>query len=381
MVVDEPEHGTLDFDPDGSFTYTPDLNYHGPDSFTFKANDGSLDSNVATVSITVTPVNDPPVATDETATTAEDTPISFTQADLAGDDTDVDADTLTVTAVGNAVNGTVIDNGDGTFTFTPAAHFHGTASFEYTVSDGHGGTDIGLVTITVTPVADDPIAVDDTRTVFEDSEDNPVVVLTNDSDPDGDTFTVTEVGTPSHGDVSLGPSGITYTPDADYFGPDSFTYTITDSTGRTDSATVHVTVTPVNDPPVANNDSATVAEDSIDHSIDVLANDNDGVDAGETLTVTAVSDPAHGTAVIGPGGTSVLYTPDPNYFGPDSFTYTISDGNGGTATATVDVTVTAVNDAPVAVDDTAATQEDTDVTLTEADLKGTTPTLTTRMLN
>ena len=124
-----------------------------------------------------------------------------------------------------------------------------------------------------------------------------------------------------------------YTPDPDYFGPDSFTYTISDGNGGTATATVAVTVTNVNDNPVATDDSATVAEDSTGNVINVLVNDNDGVDEGETLTITAVSDPAHGTAAIGAGGTSVLYTPDPDYFGPDSFTYTITDGNGGTDTA------------------------------------------------
>ena len=124
-------------------------------------------------------------------------------------------------------------------------------------------------------------------------------VLANDNDgPDtGETLTVTVVGNPPNGTAAIittpGPDfgKVSYTPDADFFGTDTFTYTISDGNGGTDTATVTVTVTNVNDDPVANDDSATVAEDTLDNVIDVLANDNDGPDTGETLTVTAVSNP------------------------------------------------------------------------------------------
>ncbi|HEU5491676.1 MAG TPA: Ig-like domain-containing protein, partial [Gaiellaceae bacterium] len=161
---------------------------------------------------------------------------------------------------------------------------------------------------------------------------------------------------------------------ANYFGPDSFTYTIQDNgqSGsppaddfKSDTATVSVTVTPVNDPPDAVDDSKTVAEDSGANSIDVLDNDSEGPtnESSQTLTITGVSTPAHGTAVVDNNGTpgnpaddTITYTPAANYFGPDSFTYTIQDnGQSGSPpaddfksdTATVSVTVTAVNDAPV----------------------------------
>ena len=119
------------------------------------------------------------------------------------------------------------------------------------------------------------------------------------------------------------------------------------ATAAPTTATVNVTVTNVNDNPVANDDTATVAEDSGATAINVLANDNDGVDAGETLTVIGVTQGINGTVTF--TATGVSYTPNANYFGPDSFTYTLSDGNGGTATATVRVTVTSVNDAPASV--------------------------------
>ncbi len=139
-----------------------------------------------------------------------------------------------------------------------------------------------------------------------------------------------------------------------YNGPDSFSYTVGDGNGGSATATVTVTVTGVNDGPVAVDDAATTAEDTAT-TVAVLTNDTD-LD-GDTLAVSSVSTPAHGTAVV--EGLAVLYTPAANYNGPDSFTYTVGDGNGGSATATVTVTVTGVNDGPVAVDDAATTAEDT----------------------
>src|SRR4030095_3857783 len=149
--------------------------------------------------------------------------------------------------------------------------------------------------------------------------------------------------------ITGGGTGVSYTPAANYFGSDTFTSATRAGKGGTDTATVSVTVTNVNDPPDAVNDTATVAEDSGPNAIDVRANDTIAPDTGETLTVTGKANGTHGTVAITGGGTGVSYTPELNYFGGDSFTYTISDGNGGTDTATVNVTVTAVNDAPVLV--------------------------------
>ena len=162
-----------------------------------------------------------------------------------------------------------------------------------------------------------------------------------------------------HGDLHGRPASATR-PTANYFGADSFTYTISDGNGGSATATVNVTVTPVNDNPVANADSATVAEDSGVTDIAVCANDNIGPDTGETLTVTAVT--ARPTARRPSRATGVSYTPNANYFGSDSFTYTIGDGNGGSATATVTITVTSVNDNPVAIDDSSTVAEDSGVT-------------------
>jgi large repetitive protein len=344
-------------------TYTPNANFFGSDSFTYTVNDGRGLTDTATVSITVTPVNDPPDAVNDSATVVEDSGANAINV-LANDTFAPDAgETLTITSVTQGANGSVAITGGGTgVTYTPNANFFGSDSFTYTISDGNGGTDTATVSITVTNVNDNPTANNDSATVAEDSGANAINVLANDSSaPDtGETLTITSVTQGANGSVAITDGGTTvsYTPNANFFGSDSFTYTISDGNGGSATATVNVTVTNVNDPPDAVNDSATVAEDSGANAINVLANDTFAPDAGETLTISAVTQGANGSVAITGGGTGLTYTPNANFFGTDSFTYTISDGNGGSDTATVSITVTNVNDPPDAVNDSATVVED-----------------------
>ena len=181
-----------------------------------------------------------------------------------------------------------------------------------------------------------PVAVDDTATVAEDSE-LSVAVLSNDSDADGDTLTIESFTQGTNGSVVISGSNLVYTPSANFNGSDSFTYTINDGTGLTDTATVSVTVTAVNDNPVANDDSATTEED-VAVTISLVANDTD-ID-GDSLSIESVSTASNGSVVNNGNGT-VTYTPNAGFFGSDSFTYVVSDGSA-TDTATVRVTVTEV---------------------------------------
>jgi hypothetical protein len=203
------------------------------------------------------------------------------------------------------------------------------------------------VSVTVGGLNDPPVAVDDTATVAEDSVSNQVDVLVNDVDPDGDNLTIVSVSNPPHGSTSTDGNYTFYTPDSDYVGADSFSYTVSDGFGGIDTATVFVTVSPVNDPPSAVDDYVSVAEDSSNSLIDVLVNDVD-ID-GDDLDVSGVTQPAYGSVTFTVD--FVYYTPDPDYTGADQFNYTVSDGNGGSDTATVFVTVTGVNDPPVANND------------------------------
>jgi CshA-type fibril repeat protein len=350
-------NGTVTINPDGTLTYTPTANFNGTATITYTINDGNGNTDTATVTVTVTAVNDAPVAANDSATTAEDTPVS---GNVLTNDSDVDGNPLSVASftVGGTTyaagttatlpQGTLVVNANGTYTFTPAANFNGTLpTVTYVTSDGQGASASATLAITVTPVNDPPVAVADTATT---NEDTPVTipVLTNDSDPDGDPLTVTAATAPN-GTVTINPDGtVTYTPNPNYAGPtDTITYTITDPSGATSTATVTVTVTPVNDPPVAVADTATTNEDT-PVTIPVLTNDSDP--DGDPLTVTAATAP-NGTVTINPDGT-VTYTPNPNYAGPtDTITYTITDPSGATSTATVTVTVVPVNDPPVAVND------------------------------
>ena len=353
-VVTSPAHGSLS-GPLPNLTYTPALNYNGPDSFTFKVNDGSLDSNIATVSITVNPVNDPPDAKDDAATTAEDTPVMIS---VLANDTDVEGDVLTLSSVTPPANGTVVINAIGTVTYTPTTNFNGTDSFTYTVSDGNGGTDTATVSVTVTPVNDAPDARDDTATTPEDTAVN-ISVLANDMDPDGDTLAVERVTQPAHGTVTINvDKTVRYTPDANYNGVDAFTYTVNDGNGGTDTATVTVTVSPVNDAPVAVNDSYRTDEDTpLRVTVPgVLGNDTDP--EGDRLVALLVTSPARGVLGWNADG-SFTYTPAANFNGSDSFTYRANDGSLSSNITTISITINPVNDAPVANNDSYATNQNT----------------------
>jgi hypothetical protein len=366
----------------GQLVFAPAANYNGPASFSYTVSDGTTTAT-ANVSGTVTPVNDAPVANNDSFAVAEDGSVTI---DVLANDTDIDGDVLTITQVnGQAITdggaAVAVTNGSvslvaGQLVFAPAADYNGPASFSYTVSDGTT-TATANVSGTVTPVNDAPVANNDSFTVAEDGS-VTIDVLANDTDVDGDALTITQVNgqaitdggasvAVTNGSVSLVASQLVFTPAANYNGPASFSYTVSDGT-TTATANVSGTVTPVNDAPVANNDSFTVAEDG-SVTIDVLANDTD-ID-GDALTITQVNGQAitHGGAAVSVSNGSVslvggqlVFTPSANYNGPASFSYTVSDGTT-TATANVSGTVTPVNDAPVADDDSFTVAEDGSVTV------------------
>ena len=344
----EGAHGSVAITGGGTgLTYTPNANYCGPDSFTYTINGGSQ----ATVAITVTCVDDSPVAVNDSSTVQEDS--SATPIDVLANDTDLDSGPKSIASKTNGAHGSVAITGGGTgLTYTPNANYCGPDSFTYELTPGGSQA---TVAVTVTCVDDPPAAVNDSATVAEDSSATIVDVLPNDTDIDGGPKSVASKTNGAHGSVAIfgGGAGVTYTPNPDYCGPDSFTYSLAPG-GST--ATVAMTVSCVDDPPVAVNDSAAIPEDAAATAIDVLANDTD-VD-GDSKTITAKTEGAHGSVAITGGGTGLTYTPNANYCGPDSFTYTI---NGGSQ-ATVAITVTCVDDSPVAVNDSSTVQEDSSAT-------------------
>lgn len=314
---------------------------------------------VVAVTEAPTTFNNNPVAGDDAARTAEDTPVTIP---VLANDSDVDDDKLAVTAFSDAVGGRVTC-GPQDCTFTPDPDFNGAATFTYTVTDGFGGSDTGAVRVTVSPVNDAPEALADSAAT-QTGTPVRINVLANDTDVDGDPLTVTITSMPSNGAVSCSGGLCTYTPGPGFVGSDRFTYTASDGKGGTSMAAVSVQVTatapPPNTAPVATDDAVTVAEDSVT-DIPVTANDRDA-DAGQTLAVIGATRPLHGSVVC--SGTTCRYVPDLDFNGTDSFRYTVSDGAGGSATATVRITVTPVEDPPIAAHDAAVTAPNSPIAIT-----------------
>ncbi len=210
-LVTAPEHGTLT-GAGASFTYAPSANFNGTDSFTFQASDGVNNSNLATVTLTVDAVNDPPVAAANSAILAED---SFALVPLPA--TDVDGDPLSYSIVDEPAHGSLSGSG-ASRTYTPDSNYNGSDSFTFVANDGTAGSNIAMVSLAVVPVNDAPVAVPDATSVDEDGAIS-VDVLANDFDVDGDTLTVTSVGAPAHGTAVLEADGtVQYTPQANYNG-------------------------------------------------------------------------------------------------------------------------------------------------------------------
>ncbi|EJI6689980.1 tandem-95 repeat protein [Vibrio parahaemolyticus] len=450
-----PANGTVSVNPDGSVTYTPNDNYHGEDTFTYIVTSGGV-SESAIVEVNVTPVNDAPVAKDDTAITDEDTPVTI---DVLSNDTDVDGDKLSIQSATVPEAQGKVEIVDGKLVFTPAENFNGHAEITYTVTDGQL-TDEAKVAVTVNPVNDAPtIKVDAVESITEDavntdtvvatltvrdtdtSEDQLTVSLENNSngyfvlvgnevkltqagvdavnndelnlkdltisasvsdgvnptasdsdslivnrvndaptvenaiadqvlseDFDAYTIDLNEVFKDSDSSLEFSVSGnnsiqisivngvATISPTADWNGSETLTFTATDPNGESVSQTVDFTVAPVVD---IEADSTNVVEDT-PTIINVLGNDTFEGD-GKVVSLDTNNGPANGTVSVNPDG-SVTYTPNDNYVGKDTFTYIVTSG-GVSESATVEVNVTPVNDAPVAKGDIATTQEDTAVTI------------------
>ncbi|MFN1634556.1 tandem-95 repeat protein, partial [Vibrio harveyi] len=345
------EQGTVAI-VDGKLVFTPAENFNGDATISYTISDGQLTDD-ATVAVTVNPVNDAPVAVDDTVTTDEDTAVTI---DVLANDSDPENDQLTITNASVPAEQGTVAIVDGKLVFTPAENFNGDATISYTISDGQL-TDDATVAVTVNPVNDAPVAVNDTVATDEDTA-VTIDVLTNDSDLENDQLTITNASVPAEqGTVTIVDGKLVFTPAENFNGDATISYTISDGQ-LTDGATVAVTVNPVNDAPVAVNDTVSTDEDTA-VTIDVLANDSDP--ENDQLTITNASVPAEqGTVTIVDG--KLVFTPAENFNGDATISYTISDGQL-TDDATVAVTVNPVNDAPVAVNDTVATDEDTAVTI------------------
>ena len=324
--------------------FVPDPGFHGTAGFSYEVSDIYRNKDVGRATFEVTAVNDAPVAVDDVLArqTGHPRPYNVAFTDLTGNDTDPDGDALSVTAVGGATGGSVAI-ADGAVVFTADPGFAGTASFDYTVSDGRGGTDTGRASFEVATGNATPVAVDDRLGPVP--EDGPPLSLSlgrllgNDSDPDGDTLTVSGITNVVGGSVETLPGGVLFTPAPDFFGQAGFDYTVADGHGGSDLGHVTIDVSPLPDAPVAVDD---VAGPAIQGGPPVtvsfgrmLANDRD-VD-GDALRVTGVDGVVGGTVVLIED--SVVFRPDAAFSGTGGFDYTMSDGRGGSDTARVAIAV------------------------------------------
>jgi VCBS repeat-containing protein len=361
-LVSDVSNGTLTLNANGSLTYVHDGSETTSDTFTYQAYDGNDLSNVATVTITVNPANDAPVANDDAYSVEEGGTLIVAAPGVLDNDTDVDAgDILTATLVSDVSNGTLTLNTDGSFTYVHDGSETISDTFTYQAYDGIDLSNVATVNIDVGVVNDAPVADDDTYSVDEGSTLTVAApgVLDNDTDLDvGDILTATLVSDVSNGTLTLNADGsLTYVHDGSETTSDSFTYQAYDGSDLSNVATVNITVNPVNDAPVANDNAYSVNEGEAltIAAPGVLDNDTD-VDAGDILTATLVGDVSNGTLTLNTDG-SFTYVHDDSETTSDSFTYQAYDGSDLSNVATVTMTVNPANDAPVADDDAYSVNE------------------------
>jgi len=353
----------------GTLTYTPAANAFGVATVTVTLSDsggvlnGGVDTSATqTFTVTVTSVSDAPFAANDGYSLSEDTSLSVPAPGVLGNDFDAEGDAFTARLVSGPAHGTLLLQAAGDFLYTPEADFFGTDSFRYVATDGSMESPPATVTLTVVGVNDAPTSAAD---AFIATEDTPLIVgalfgvLANDSDLDSPTLAAMLLFGPAHGSLSLAADGsFTYTPGANYFGTDSFTYAAGDGDLLSSPTSVNITIAGAPDAPVALDDPEfQTSEDgtlAIASAAGVLANDNDP--DGDTAIVEIFQSPEHGALTLAADG-GFSYTPVADFFGVDTFQYRLSDGTSFSNIATATITVTNVNDTPVAVADVAATDE------------------------
>lgn len=373
-VTSGPASGTVTMNPDGTFTYTPNANYNGYDSFWYVVTDTANQTDDGQVNFTVAPVNDAPVVGDQNFGTYEDTQLIVTSSggsNMFQGVFDADGDwNFTANFVTQPTHGT-LDYAWNSFIYTPAPDYFGADSFTYTLSDGNGGTsNVATIYLTVSAVNDAPVATSDAFTMTEDEYSFGASLVTNDYDIDGPYVSITLVSNVNHGNLIIGMDGwFNYNPAPNYFGTDIFAYSIWDGFNYSNTVTVTLTITEVNDVPIGVNDAYTLDEDTYLAGYNVHYNDVDVETSSYNLVAMLVDSTTNGSLSLANNG-SVTYTPNPNFFGEDSFTYRTFDGLAESEITTVTITVLPVNDAPIAQNQAYTLDEDTPLirTPTAADL-------------
>ncbi|MBL4661481.1 MAG: tandem-95 repeat protein, partial [Alcanivoracaceae bacterium] len=348
QIISQPNQGTLTGNAP-NLTYTPAANYHGSDQFSFLVNDGSVDSAVANVSLTINPVNDTPIANSETLNTLEDESLVITL--IA---TDVDNDPLSFQIIMAPAQGVLTGNIPN-ITYIPNSDFNGNDQFSYIANDGQQDSSIATINLNITAVNDTPVA---TAFAKSTAEDTSVAISLQGTDIDNDQLTYIIVSQPSHGSLLGNAPDLIYQPPTDYHGEDSFTYLVND--GHEDSATVQVglSIQAVNDEPIAHDINNIVVEEDSSISIELTGFDQDGDQLSYQITTVVTNGTLTGQPPV------LNYSPNSNFNGSDEFNFIVNDGSMDSSVATVSITINAVNDAPIANTETLDTPEDENLLIT-----------------
>ncbi|MCR9951769.1 tandem-95 repeat protein, partial [Vibrio parahaemolyticus] len=364
LIIDKG-NGTLVDNGDGTWTFTPQIDDDTEVSFTFDIIDDEDLVVSGSANLDILPINDAPNAKNDVITTEEDTAVTI---DVLVNDSDVEGDVLSIQSASVPSEQGSVDIVDGKLVFTPAENFNGEATITYIVTDGDL-TDEAKVTVTVTPVNDSPVAVDDTTSIQEDTA-VTIDVLTNDTDVDGDKLSIESASVPKEqGTVEVVDGKLVFTPAENFNGDAEITYTVTDGE-LTDEAKVTVTVNPVNDVPTIKVDAVeSITEDAVSTDTVVATLTVRDTDTPEDQLTVSLENNSNGYFVL--VGNEVKLTQagvdavnnDELNLKDLTISASVSDGVNPTANDSDSLIVNRVNDAPVAKDDIATTQEDTAVTI------------------
>ncbi|GAJ71684.1 RTX toxin [Vibrio sp. JCM 18904] len=361
-------NATVTQNNDGSFTITPDADFNGDIDISFDISDGT-NTVQATADLTVNPINDLPVPQDQQFSVEEDGTLIFTDADLLTGATDIEGDNLTVEGVSyDGGDGILTDNGNGTYTFAPNENFNGDVNFSFDVSDGTD-TVSANIDVSVTPVDDAPVSGNLAYSVDEDGSIrlSQEQLLSQASDVEGDALTASNLSVDGNATVTQNDDGsFTITPDADFNGDIDISFDISDGT-NTVQATADLTVNPINDLPVPQDQQFNVEEDGTLQftDADLLAGATDI--EGDDLSVTGISYEGTDGVLTDNGDGTYSFAPNENFNGDVNFSFDVSDGTD-TVSANVDVSVTPVNDPPVAGSTSYTVHEDNSITISDAQL-------------
>jgi len=350
-LISSTTSGSLTLNPDGSFTYLPVKNYTGTDSFSYKASDGTADSETVWVNITIYPVNDPPSAGDDSFTTSEDTTLVKTTAELLANDTNVESDTQTLSVLGvsSPTNGTVSLE-DGTITFSPSLNYYGTAGFDYTISDGEL-SDTGHVTVLVSPVNDPPLVYSIPNPTIDEGSSFTKIYLDNYIDDVDDD--ITQINWTSSGnseltvEISSDRVASIIIPNLDWHGSEIITFTAIDDQDGSGQREVTFTVNSINDPPiVVDIPGQTIPEGGSFAIIDLNAFVSD-VDHDDSEITWQVSGESNLQVSIDENQIASITPLDEDWFGTETLTFSAADPGHLSDSDTATFRITAVNDPPV----------------------------------